>query len=330
LLKEIIFELKTNGAWANYINVLPNIPCMKITKKQVGQICKKLDEDFVKFSFLASGNHNDNYAIETIGKKYVLRIENNPQFKNLKKEYNLLKSLEAGLGPKAYFFDKSHKIIPADYFVEEFVEGKYPKRLNNKFIILMAKWLKKLHQQKKPCKKQSMLKTIKPYFKNVNNHKNAISSEIVNKIDSLFKRVTAFCKKNDGIFANRKEACLLHSDLSRENIIYDDKNIRLLDWEFSRYNFSEWDLVYFMQSLELNPKQEELFLKTYGYPTSKTGKKILLIISLLNTCGDIGYSVWRLDLVKLGKLNKQLKPEISKRLNLDINRLRKIIENLER
>ncbi len=303
---------------------------MNIIKKQIEQISKKLDEDLVKFSFLASGNHNDNYAIQTTGKKYILRIENNPQFKNLKKEYTLLKSLKPNLGPKVYFFDKSHKIIPHDYFVEEFVEGKYPKKLNDKFIILMAKWLRRLHQQKKPCKKHSMLKAINPYFRNVNNHKNAILIETANEIDSLFKRVTAFCRKKDDIFANRKEACLLHSDLSRENIIYDGTKIRLLDWEFSRYNFPEWDIVYFMQSLELNHKQKELFLKTYGYPTSKTGRKRLLIISLLNTCGDIGYSVWRLGLVKQGKLNKRLKPEISKRLSLDINRLRKIIDELER
>ena len=302
---------------------------MKITNKQVEQICKNLDEDLVKFSFLASGNHNDNYAIQTKRKNYVLRIENNPQFKNLKKEYTLLKSLKSGLGPKVYLFDKSHKILPHDYFIEEFVEGKYPKKFNDKFIILMAKWLKKLHHQKKSCKKHSMLKAIKPYFRNVKNHKDAIPTETANKIDALFKRVTDFCRRNDGIFANRKEASLLHSDLSRENIIYDGKNIRLLDWEFSRYNFPEWDLVYFMQSLRLNPKQKELLLKTYGCPTSKTGKKRLLIISLLNTCGDIGYSVWRLGLVKQGKLNKKLKTEISKRLNLDISRLTKIIEDLE-
>jgi len=303
---------------------------MKITKKQVEQICKKLDEDLVKFSFLASGNHNDNYAIQTTKKKYVLRIENNPQFKNLKKEYNLLKSLKSGLGPKVYFLDKSHKIIPTDYFVEEFVDGKYPKKLNDKFLILIAKWLRGLHQQKKPCKKHSMLKAIKPYFKNVNNHKTAIPSETLKKIYSLFKRVTIFCKKNDDIFGKIKEACLLHGDLSRENIIYNGEKIILLDWEFSRFNFPEWDLVYFIQSLKLNPKQKELFLKTYKYPTSKTGRNRLLIISLLNTCGDIGYSVWRLGLVKEEKLNKKLTPEISKRLNLDINRLKKIIEDLER
>ena len=78
--------------------LLPNLQYMKIIKEQIEKICKKLDEDLVKFSFLASGNHNDNYEIETTGKKYVLRIENNPQFNNLKTEYHLLKFLKAGLG----------------------------------------------------------------------------------------------------------------------------------------------------------------------------------------------------------------------------------------
>jgi len=303
---------------------------MKITKKQIEQICKKLNEDLVGFSFLASGNHNDNYLIETTGNKYVLRIENNPQFKNLKKEYNLLKSLKSGLGPKVYFFDNSHKIIPTDYFVEEFIEGKYPKTLNDKFIILMAEWLKKLHTQKKLGKKYSLLKAIKPYFRNVNNYRSAIDIKTINKIDLLFDKASDFSRKNDDIFGSSKKLCLLHNDLSRGNIIYDGKKIRLLDWEFSGYNFPERDLVYFMQSSKLNDKQRSLFLKTYGYSTTKAGKKRLLIISLLNTCGDIGYSVWRLSLVKQGKLNKKLKPEISKRLNLDINRLKKIIKNLEK
>ena len=301
---------------------------MKITKKQMGQICKKLDEDLIKFSFLASGNHNDNYSIDAAGKKYVVRIENNPQFKNLKKEYNLLKSLKPGLGPRVYFYDKSHKIIPADYFVEEFIEGKPPKKLDDKFIILMAKWLKKLHSQKKLCKKHSMLKAIKPYFKNVNNYRNTLAIEITDKISSLFEKVSAFCKKNDDVFGNRTKVSLLHSDLSKDNIIYDDKKIRLLDWEFSNYNFPEWDLVYFMQSLKLNEKQKYLFLKTYGYPASKAGRKRLLIISLLNTCGDIGYSVWRLGLIKQKKMNKKLKSAILRRLKQDIRLFKKIIEAL--
>jgi len=302
---------------------------MKISKKQIGQICKKLGEDFINFSFLGSGNHNDNYSIETKNQKYVLRIENNSQFKNLKKEFNLLKTLKAGLGPKVYFYDKSHNIIPADYFVEEFIEGKQPK-MNDKFIVLMAKWIKKLHAQKKDCKKHSMIKAVKPYFRNVKNHSHALPVNIVNEINSVFGRVLVFCKKKDHIFRSRTKASLLHSDLSKGNIIYDGEKVKLIDWEFSTYNFPEWDLVYFMQSLKLNSKQKKLFLKTYGYPISKVSEKKLLIISLLNTCGDVGYSVWRLGLVKEGKLKKTEKPAIEKRLRQDINLLKKIVEVLEK
>jgi len=302
---------------------------MHITRQQVEKICKKLNEKLARFSFLASGNHNDNYSIETNCGKYVLRIENNPQFKNLKKEYNLLKSLKPGLGPKVYFFDKSHKIIPADYFVEEFIEGKHPGKLDNKFIFLMAKWLKRLHSQKNNCKKYSMLKAIKPYFRNVNRNRNALDIDIANEIDLLFNRVSAFCKKNDNIFGNRTTNSLLHRDLSRGNIIYDGKKIRTLDWEFSNYNFPEWDLVYFIQSLKLDDNKKKIFLKTYEYPNSKSGKNRLLLISLLNTCGDIGYSVWRIGLVKQGKLKNSEKPGILRRLKQDIRLLRKIIEDLE-
>jgi len=303
---------------------------MRVTKRQVEWICKKLDEDLIRFSFLARGNHNDNYVIETDDRKYVLRIENNPQFKNLKKEYNLLKSLKPELGPKVFFLDKSHKIISADYFVEEFVVGKHPTKSDEKFIILMAKWLKKLHNQKKKCKKYSLLPAIKPYYNNFRNHKTALSNEISQNLDLLFDRVLAFCRRKNNVFKNRKTNSLLHRDLSKDNIIYDGKKIILLDWEFSDYNFLEWDLVYFIESQKLNERLKNLFLKSYGYSTTSSNKKKLLVISLLNTCGNVGYSIWRLDLIKQGKLKKTEKPAILRRLKQDLKLLRNIINNLER
>lgn len=300
-----------------------------VTKKQAEKICQKLDKELVSFRFLAKGNHNDNYLVETTKNKYVLRIENNPQFKNLKKEYNFLKRLKPGLGPKVYFFDSSCKILAYDYFVEEFIEGKNPKKLNDQFIILMAAWLKKLHQHKKINKKFLLLSAIKPYQKNVLAYKKAVPTKVYDEIEELFKKAICFCKENNILFANRKNFSLLHGDLSKENIIYDGKSIRLIDWEFSRYGFPEWDLVYFMQSLKLNPKQKKVFLKKYGFSASKQAEESLLVVSLLNTCGDIGYSVWRLGLLEKGKLNKKLKPDILKRLNLDISRLTKIIKELK-
>ena len=186
---------------------------MSLNKNQAAQISEKLKEKLIIFSFLAKGNHNNNYLVETNKRKYVVRIENNCQFNNLKKEYLLLKSLKPNLGPKVYFFDKTHKIIHSDYFVEEFIEGKHPTLLDDKFIFTMAKWLKKLHKQKKSCKKYSLLNAIKPYARNVNSHKDALTPNLYSKIGVLFDRVLAFCKKNNDIFSNRKTNSLLHRDL---------------------------------------------------------------------------------------------------------------------
>jgi thiamine kinase-like enzyme len=295
---------------------------MRIRKQALVQICKKLYENFLSYSFLGSGNHNVNFRIDTSRKKYVLRIENNPQFKNLRKEYRLLRKIDPDLGPKVYFIDMTHNIIPTDYLVEEYIEGETLSKPDDKFLILFARWLRKLHNHKITSERYSLVKAVKPYIKNVEKNKNVIPKKQSHEIDILIKKVLEFCKKNDVVFANRKTFSLLHGDLSKENIFYNGKEIRLIDWEFSRYGFPEWDLVYLMQSLRLNDKQKELFLKIYKFP--KKNRKNLLIISLLNSCGDIGYSVWRLELIRRRKLRAN-RATIRKRLQQDMITTKKIL-----
>ena len=106
---------------------------MRISKPQVLKICKRLKINLISFSFLARGAHNENYLIKTKKNKIVLRIENNLQFKNLKREYQLLKKIGGNLGPKVFLFDNSKKILPREFIVEEFIEGKHPKKSHKRF-----------------------------------------------------------------------------------------------------------------------------------------------------------------------------------------------------
>lgn len=302
---------------------------MSITKKQAENICKRLNEELVRFLFLARGNHNDNYLIETKERKYVLRIENNSQFKNLKKEYGLLKSLKPNLAPKPYFFDNSHKIIPKDYFVEEFMAGRTPKKLNNKFLILMAKWLKNLHSQKVKSHRYFLLNAIKPYYRNFAKYKSAINEELANYLDNLLNITLNFLKENNKIFGNYKKFSLLHRDLSKENILLNKNEIRVLDWEFAGYGLPEYDLVYFIDSYKLNEKKRNLFLRAYKYPNSEMARKRLTAIYALMVCGGIGYSVWRLDLINKGKINKKEKNKIMVRLKKDAKIFEKTLTKLQ-
>ena len=89
---------------------------MKLTKKRVNEIFCKISKTPLNFKFLSTGAHNENYLVQTKEKSFILRIESNNQFKNLKNEYKILKSLNGKYGaPKVFLFDNKHKIIKKDY-----------------------------------------------------------------------------------------------------------------------------------------------------------------------------------------------------------------------
>ena len=123
---------------------------MELNKSQVLKICKKCNYDLVSFQLLGRGAFNLNYFLETKQGKFVLRIENNPQYQNKKQEYEILKSLNGRFSPKVYFFDDSKTILPVDFLIEEFIDfGAHPPaEASDDFIKVMGKWYKRLHRIK--------------------------------------------------------------------------------------------------------------------------------------------------------------------------------------
>ena len=291
---------------------------LKIKRNQVEQICKKLGCNLVSYSFLAKGGQNINYLIESSKDKFVLRIENNKQFKNFRKEYSFLKSTNGLVGPKVYLFDGSKKIIPRDFFVEEFIEGKHPSKITNKFIIDVAKWFKKLHSlktSKKPdCvvnNRYSLSRALKPYHKHYKDYKYALDKNLRQILDGHFNRALKLCKINDNLFSNRKHFSILHRDPRKENIFYSKGKIRFIDWEFVDYNLPEWEIANFFENYKLKDYQKKLFSKAYKYPNTEIARKRLAMIALINYCGGIGYVVW---CIGLANKNPSKKRKLLKRL----------------
>ena len=121
---------------------------MEISKEQAKKICFKFKKDFEDLKFLGKGNHNENYLLTVSGGIFVLRIENNTIFKNLKREHAFLKKTEGKFGPKVFLFDNSRKIISRDYLVEEYIDGEHPKKKSIFLMREMALWYHKLHNYK--------------------------------------------------------------------------------------------------------------------------------------------------------------------------------------
>jgi len=300
---------------------------MAIAKKECEKICDKLNVSLKKHLFLGGGNHNENYLLETDKGKFVLRIENNPMFKNLKKEYKLLKKLNGEFSPKVYFFDDSKKIIKKDYFIEEFIKGLNPKKVTNSFIKDMAEFYMKLHKIKSSkIKTNSLLKSFKPYYNNFKKYKFALDKNTIKELETLFEKANRICIKNDLIFSKSKQS-LLHRDPSIENIFYEKGKIKLIDWEFSEHGILEKEIVNFFSENKLEERQKNLFLEFYKYPKSNSARNRFQILYLLKYCGDIGYSVWRLGLLEKKEIKENKKKRLE-RLNLDIKRLKSTIKNL--
>jgi aminoglycoside phosphotransferase (APT) family kinase protein len=305
---------------------------MKLNKYKVEQICKKLNENLIRFSFLARGNHNSNYLLETIKNKYVIRVEDNQQFKNLKKEFEFFKIAKSGLGPKVILFDASHKIISNDYLIEEFIDGKHPSERNptDDFIVQMARWLKKLHKTTKKSSKPYLLRTkIKPYYKNYLKYKDNIKDkELKEKLSYYISKALKILEKNNTIFANRKTISLLHNDTSSGNIFFKPGYVCLIDWEFVNYGLPERELVYFLDSYRLTKYQQSLFLRSYGYPSTKKVNTQLSMAYIILLFSSIGYSLWQLDILHKNKSSKKDKIERITRLIRDISLLEEKINKL--
>lgn len=314
---------------------------MKITKSQVVKICQKLKKDLIGYSFLSRGAHNESFTIETKQGNLVLRIENNLQVKNLEKEYNFLKKTKGSLGPKVFLFDKSKSIILRDYIVEEFLAGKHPVKITNDFIISAAKWLKKLHKIEtkdipefaKSNNSYSLSKSF--HFQGLDLFKKfreTLSESLQKQLDFVYGKAEMLVNDNEKIFAKQKLFSINHGDLFRENIFYEKGMVRLIDWEFVKYDLPEWDLVSFIYFSSLDKRQRKIFLKAYGYGQGAIKQKKINLVLLLHILWMISWWVQRLTLTRNKEIdinmNRSAKKELLAEISKDLSKAEYLIKIL--
>ena len=290
-----------------------------ITEEQAKKITSLLKEKYYSHKFLAKGEHNLNYLINTKNKKYVVRIVNNNIYNNLKKEYNFLKKTEGRFGPKVYLYDDSKKILSKEYIVMEFLEGKHPKRLTNKLIEKIAEFYKELQQIKTKNKKFSLKKSLAKIKKDYEKNKKYLSPKKQEKVNEIIKELNSLFEKNEKLFSER-ELVAVHEDPNFGNIFYDGKKVKFVDWEFAAFDVKENDISMFLMYYKLNKEKKDLFFKTLGYEYNSLNKKRLEIIDVRN------YSlllIWMINKLAEAKDEKEVKK--NKQINKQIRTIKKLL-----
>jgi thiamine kinase-like enzyme len=187
------------------------------------------------------GHANTIYLIRTQEKKYILRefkikIDRKMEFKIQKKVH------KQQIGAEALLLKKT-------LMISEFIEGTHKEKLTQRELKKMAQLLKKLHKVKIRQKRNS-------FKENFNTHHK--------------KAKKAFILLNQ----QKKEYALGHNDLHPQNIIFNKKNIKLIDWEYARYSDIYFDLVSIIIEYKLNLKDREIFLYSYFNRKKINYKKI--------------------------------------------------------
>ncbi|MBU1018826.1 MAG: phosphotransferase [Patescibacteria group bacterium] len=254
-----------------------------------------------KVYHLGKGGFSDCYLIQTKEKSYVLKFRRDKETWRLEREFGLLsikEIVENNLAPTIYEFDKSCKKFKYPYLLEEYVQGKHPKKteITPWFLKTMAKEYKELHSvtcstTEKPDMKRidSIIHWSKEHFAEFKKHRKRIGKLQMENLILFYSELLEICRENDEIL-KRKTYNFVQCDPSKENIfIMKNGNIKLIDWDFAGYHIFERDLLLFCDTYNLNQTQEKAFLKYYGINPDVKFMKKFYILKLLFFAGDINW-----------------------------------------
>jgi aminoglycoside phosphotransferase (APT) family kinase protein len=255
---------------------------------------------------LKSGEYNINYLIITNSKKYVLRLNIEPQSglsNQIEYEFKTLKYLEPyGITPKAYYYSMDKSILGHPFLVMEFIEGT-PVKLSDAHIIKTAKSLWILHSIKIARKENFMIRKsivddldainilLQKYLEAGNN------SRILRYVKTRIKRGKNF----------KSTYSLVHTDVVPSNFIVNDKCF-IIDWEKARVDDPSYDIAIFFSRFmywdweaSLNEQQIQLFIDNYpGFKYDCTlMDKIQYRSQLINCLGLLWAATRLLDYDKL-------------------------------
>ncbi|MGJ0847184.1 phosphotransferase [Tissierella praeacuta] len=213
-----------------------------------------LTDDF-EVKFLAQGEYNINFTIESFPNKYVFRVNTGSQLQidnQIGYEFNSLKYLESSsVTPRVFFVDSSKLFFDYGILIMEFLEGvplDYGKDLNK-----AAKIFSKIHSLEiRPDNHFIIEKNI--FSARINEGERLLAniwdSTIVDKkIKSFFYQFLDWAKINkdkEKYFIDNPWYVINNTEVNSHNFIIGEKNSYLIDWEKPVISDPAQDLTQFL------------------------------------------------------------------------------------
>ncbi|WP_338471725.1 phosphotransferase [Niallia sp. XMNu-256] len=234
-----------------------------------------------RVSFLAQGEYNINFVLDSNLNKYVFRVNTGSQMENenqVRYEYDSIKYLEpSGVTPKVFFLDDSLAFFQYGILIMEFLEGKplhYEKDLTKAAAIFSN-----IHSLN--VKKNSTHFKVEDYIfsDRIKEGERLLASiwespHVSKEIKSFFDQFLDWTKVNrskEQYFIDDPWHVINNTEVNSHNFIIGEDTSFLIDWEKPVISDPAQDLTQFMAPTTtlwktnylLSKEEKELFFSTY-------------------------------------------------------------------
>ena len=242
-------------------------------KKNILDIFSETNHKISQLRLIRNGETSSTYFGYFNNKKSIFKILKKNTDKNLENNFYSQKIsnqiVKENLFPKIIYSDHKNSLYVYEYF-----EGKELQTLNKELIIMIGSKLKKLHSLDLNKNLNSFESQIYLYIHNINENKN-------NKI--LKEGIKLYTKLKNNKFDN----VVSHNDLNNSNILFNNYEVRFIDYDYLSINDRFCDLARICSSYKFSKKDIEVFLESYGLECNKNNLGILQSWQLMNLYTDV-------------------------------------------
>ena len=206
---------------------------------------------------LSKGLTNSSYLIAVGNASLVLRI-NSPQSGVIgldrTREIKLLSVAgDLGFAPKLVYADPNQHFLLTEFIAGD--QWSLEQSKSSQSIVQLSNLLRCIHQLKPMGDFLSIDKKAERYWSHSHSPKELMAE--LKKLQPEIERHQA------NVNANQVKPCLCHNDLVPENIIYTDKMMYALDWEYASMGDPFFDLAVVVEEHKLDQQAIILLLESY-------------------------------------------------------------------
>jgi thiamine kinase-like enzyme len=253
----------------------------------------------VRVSPLSGGLTNENYLVETDGKRYVVRVPGQSTdllaIDRANELHNTRAAATTGIGPKVL------EVIPdLDVMVLEFIEGPTMSASSLQSAAMAkrtAASFQRLHGAPRFLQDFNMFRLIENYLDIVDAHDVTIPRDYRDRLPTIaeIERVVA---------AGSLPSVPCHNDLLCENFIDDGAALRIVDYELSGNNDPCFDLGNTAQEAEFDDELRAVLCEAYF---GRADAQQLARMNLFALMSDVGWTLWGAIQAKISAIDYDFK-----------------------